>query len=211
MFEIVRTLNESDRKSDFIALAFLENRGIHHAAIIINFNNQLYQFHYTGADIDFGIVGSYDFFHKITETVDVDLTPAFYAYCRQIQKKAKPQYGYFYSGEYYDKNGIHFSEKSIGERMTCVGFCLNVLKGFLEEDYVNYQDWDERSHDSSPGYLIEYAKRHNLDINDISKSHRRITPLELLTSAFFAKVPILKSQIDSKIEQVKEYIFENIE
>jgi len=95
--------------------------------------------------------------------------------------------------------------------MTCVGFCLNVLKGFLEEDYINYQDWDESSHTSSPDYLIKYAKRYNLNIDDISKSHRRITPLELLTSAFFTNTPILKSSIDSKIEQAKEYIYKSLE
>lgn len=208
MFEIVRTLKESDRNNDFVALGFYDNQGINHATIIIKYNSLLYQFHFAGKEIDFSYV-CYDFFHKITDTINANLTPAFFAYCRHIKKKANPKYGYFYSGEFYDKDGTHFADKPIGERMTCVGFCLNVLKGFLEEDYIYYQDWDENSH-TELDYLINYAQRHNLKIEDISESHRRITPLELITSGFFINTPIKKSNIDSKIESVREYIYNNL-
>lgn len=208
MFEIIKTLQEGDRDCDFVALGFLENEGNNHATLIIKYNSELYQYHYTSREIDFSNV-SYDFFHKITETIQTSLVPAFYAHCREILKRANPQYGYFYSGEFYDRNGIHFSDKAVGERMTCVGFCLNVLKGFLEEDYIYYLDWDENSHDS-PDYLVKYANNHNLKIEDISLSHRRITPLELLTSAFFVDTPIKKTKIDSKKEEVKDYIYSNM-
>lgn len=207
MFEIVRTLKEADRNCDFVALGLGHTvDGGTHSTIIINYESTLYQFHFTGK-IEFCNV-CHDFFHKITDTINTKLTPSFYAYCRRIEKKANPIYGYFYSGEFYDKNGTHFADKPIGERMTCVGFCLNVLKGFLEEDYILYQDWDETSHNYS-GYLIKYAEKYNLNIEEISNSHRRITPLELITSAFFTNIPIKKLNIDSKIDQVQEYIYNN--
>ena len=207
MFEIVRTIKETDRNCNFTALGFLVYSEGTHAAIIINYESVLYQFHFTG-EIEFCNV-KHDFFHKITDTIDTRLIPSFYAYCRRVQKKANPQYGYFYSGEFYDEEGIHFSDKPIGERMTCVGFCLNVLKGFLEKDYIYFHDWDENTH-TAPDYLIKYAKKHNLNLEDISESHRRITPLELITSGFFTNIPIRKANIDSEIVQVKEYLYNSL-
>ena len=146
----------------------------------------------------------YEYFHKRTETIHKEEIPAFIAYCNSIKKNANPIYGYFYSGEYYDNKGIHFSEKSIGERMTCVGFCMNVLKGFLENDYLKYTDWDSSSH--STDYLLKYAEKYNLDVASIQESHRRISPIEILTSGFFHNIPISKIEIDSKLTEVKEYL-----
>ena len=80
------------------------------------------------------------YFHKTTLTIHPDEVPAFIVYCQQIKQKAKPIYGFFYSGEFYDKEGNYLMNKDLGERMTCVGFCLNVLKGFLEEDYIDYME-----------------------------------------------------------------------
>jgi len=80
------------------------------------------------------------YFHKTTLTIHPDEVPAFIVYCQQIKQKAKPIYGFFYSGEFYDKEGNYLMNKDLGERMTCVGFCLNVLKGFLEEDHIDYME-----------------------------------------------------------------------
>lgn len=125
MFEIVRTLEETDRNCDFVAIGYQGANFYTHAAIIIQLDSKLYQFHFTG-EVELIEVED-DFFHKITDTIDSKLIPSFYAYCRRIKKYAKPKFGFFYSGEYYNKTGEHFSNTNIGERMTCVGFCLNVL------------------------------------------------------------------------------------
>lgn len=45
-----------------------------------------------------------------------------------------------------------------------------------------------------------------LDINEIEISHRRISPLELLSSGYFSSIPITKEQIDSKIGSVEDYL-----
>lgn len=206
MFEIIKTLNEEDIKDDFVAIGNLidESKEPFHAALIIKYNSNLFEFHYTSKSIEFDSINN-DYFHKITKTIHQAEIPAFIAYCKSIKKNAKPIYGYFYGGEYYDNNGNHFSEKTTGERMTCVGFCLNVLKGFLEKDYIKYADWDSSSHNNED-YLEKYAEKHELDINDIQESHRRISPIEILTSAFFNNIPISKNEIETKLDEVKEYL-----
>jgi hypothetical protein len=205
MFEIINTLNEEDISENFVAIGNLinEDKEPYHAALIIKYNSNLLQYHYTGSEIELSDV-NFDYFHKKTKTIHKDEIPAFIAYCNSIMKNANPIYGYFYSGEYYDNKGVHFSKKAIGERMTCVGFCLNVLKGFLEKDYLNYIDWDSSTHSNE--YLLKYAEKHNLNVDDIQESHRRISPIEMLTSGFFYNIPISKIEIDGKLDQVKEYL-----
>ena len=203
-FEIVRSKVESDKISDFVALANLLNKAeSYHSAFVIQYERKLYEFHYTGTAIEFCEMNK-DYYHKITNTILPDEIPSFIAQCKNIEKIAKPQYGFFYSGESYDIYGNHLSETDLGERMTCVGFCLNVLKGFLEEDYLNYSDWTSESHDDE-SYLETFCANNGIEISKISNSHRRITPRECLISGFFDKLPISKAYIDSKKNDVDDH------
>lgn len=206
MFEIVRTLAESDKKINFVAIGYLPLKdGMSHASLIIQHQENLFEFHYTSMSIEIDNV-SRDYSHKISETIHPDEVAAFIAMCRNIKKKANPTYGYFYSGESYDINGIHQSSNDLGERMTCVGFCLNVLKGFLEEDYLKYTDWENDGYELYDGYLEKYCADNNVELDSVKAAHRRITPLELLTSAFFSNTPISKTHIDQKISEVEDFI-----
>lgn len=209
LFPIIRTRHESDRSGDFIALAnTIENLECNHAGFVISYNNELFVFHFTGI-IQLGPVDD-DYFHRITPTILPDEVPSFIAHCKHIHKTARPIYGYFYSGESYTLTGIHTSSTQLGQRMTCVGFCLNVLKGFLEDDYIIYQDWTEQSH-NEPGYLERYCDRHDLDIDNIRQSHRRISPIEFLVSAFFADTPITKAQIDSRVDLTNRFLRQKLQ
>ena len=122
----------------------------------------------------------------------------------KILKNANPNYGYFYSGESYNKDGVHLSNIDLGERMTCVGFCLNVMNGFLEENYLKFDEWSSDTH-TDPNYLTVFCKNHNLDELKIKSSHRRISPRECLISGHFDELPISKAQIDSKKNEVEEF------
>ncbi len=210
MFEIINTLTEVDIKNEFVAIgSYVDDNGIPaHSVLIIRYQNQNYQYHYPGIP---GVGFLFDnnipktCFHKITNTIDEKLIPSFIVMCRRIINKANPRYGFFYSGEYFDKDGNHFSDKAIGQTMTCSGFCINVLKGFLEKDYLVYEDWNTPSFPTTD-YLQNYALRYNLDIDKIAESHRRISPLELLCSGYFSLLPISKNQIDSKLFETQEYL-----
>lgn len=207
MFDIINTLTEEDIKENFVAIGTYidENKTPYHAVIVVKFDTVIEHIHYTGKEILFDNIYDETCFHKITDTIPTALIPSFIVMCNNVMKKANPSYGYFYSGEYYDQNGNHFSEKAIKERMTCSGFCLNLLKGYLEEDYLYYQEWEKSSYPSE-NYLKNYAKRNGLEIDDISESHRRISPLEMLCSAYFKNLPIRKFQIDSKKDETQEYL-----
>lgn len=208
MFPITKSLSESDRSSDYVALANLHvNHVPSHSAILIQHKQSRYLFHYTGYNIVYSNVDD-EYFHRVTDTIIPDEVPSFIAMCKNILRKANPKYGYFYSGESYDLTGNHLSEKDLGERMTCVGFCLNVLKGFLEEDYIEFADWTSKSH-KEDGYLERYCERHKLNIDAIKASHRRVAPRECLASAFFTNLPIRKVQIDEKVLELNGY-FKNL-
>ena len=207
MFDIINTLTENDVKNEYVAIgAYINSQKIPaHSVLVIKYNNTISQFHFTGKEILFDGIYNNTCFHKITETIKSELIPSFIMMCKRILKKANPRYGYFYSGEYYDSNGIHFSEKAISETMTCSGFCINVLKGFLEKDYIVYTDWDTTSFPTQD-YLESFANHFNIDKDKISESHRRISPLELLCSGYFSNLPIRKNDIDLKIEETSEYL-----
>lgn len=205
MFEVVRSKEVTDRITDFVAIGNLvdKNFNSYHSAFVIQHNNSLYEFHYTGREILFNLLEE-DYYHKITDTILPDEVPAFIALCLNVLKNAKPTYGYFYSGESYDINGHHKGDSDLGERMTCVGFCLNVLKGFLEEDYLRYEDWTAETVEDST-YLDDFCKKNNLEATKISNSVKRITPRESLTSCFFVALPIPKKGIDEKIIEVNRF------
>lgn len=208
MFDIINTLTEVDIKNDYVAIgSYIDpEKTPCHSVLIIKYNDSINHFHFTGKEILYDGTYNSNCFHKITETINPELIPSFIMMCRRIMKTANPRYGYFYSGEYYDTNGIHFSEKTISETMTCSGFCLNVLKGFLEKDYILYTEWNTTSHPAQD-YLESFANRFNIDKDKISESHRRISPLELLCSGYFSNLPIRKNEIDSKIDETSEYLF----
>lgn len=207
MFDIINTITEKDVKDNFVAIGtYIDVAKVaSHSVLIISFNDEIKHVHYDSTRLLYDDIYDDRCFHKITDTINPALIPSFIVMCKQVISKANPRYGYFYSGEYYDENGVHFSDKEISETMTCTGFCINILKGFLEEDYINYKEWQTPSYPTAD-YVSKYAKRYNLDINKISDSHRRISPLELLSSAYYSKLQIKKSEIDSKVDETEEYL-----
>lgn len=204
MPEIVRIQHISSIGTAFVAIGnLLSGTESTHSAFIIRYNSRISAFHFTGYSIDFEEMGR-DYYHIETPVIHKDEVPAFIALCLNIQKKANPLYGFFYSGESYDFEGNHRSDTDLGEVMTCAGFCLNVLKGFLEEDYIAYADWENIPYPNL-GYATRFCNENGLDINKIQPSHRRITPRECLISCMFDVLPIRKSQIDAAQQMVQDF------
>ena len=207
MFEVVRTLHEDDIKDDFVALAVqVTTQGDPwHSGFVISYNGEIYFYHFEVPGIKFETLTLEDCFHKITDVIDERLIPSFIVMCKRVLKTANPEYGYFYSGEYYDEYGNHFSKSKMDQIMTCTGFCLNILKGFKGVDYVKYKDWQTPDY-PYPEYVNVYADINNLNVDDIIEFHRRVSPLEILCSAYFKDLPISKLQIDTKSDEVETYL-----
>lgn len=192
------------KKGSFVALGYINSDSNQpHAAIIIKNENLKYQFHFLVKEIEFSPLKNIFFINK-TDTIDPDEIPAFIAYCINISKRANPKFGLFYSGDYFDNEGNHFGNKDVGERMTCVGFCLSTLKGFLESNYIFESDWTFNP--KHEGYFEDYCKENELDPLMVKSSFRRITPGEFLTSSYFSNLPIRKSDIDQKYPIVKSEV-----
>ena len=161
---------------------------------------------FTGSTVKFGLnVQAYR--HKIIRQIAPESVPAFYLMCRNVADEAAPTYKMFYAGQFYDRSGTFTGSAVTGQRMTCVGFCLSVLKGFFTEDYLDYSGWDHRTPEND-GYVENFCKKNQFDIDAVRAEHRRITPDELLASAYFDKRPISKSEIDSIIEKVRKALVE---
>jgi hypothetical protein len=185
-----------------------------HAAIFIRYNGESKLFHFTGRSVMIEDFFNPDeiYFHKNLAVIDPLLLPAFLAHCELVLEKAEPKFGYFYEGALYDHNGDFISPSSMPEYMTCVGFCLNVIKGFLsDQDYFNYSDWDINTLDET--YAEKFLEKVQLEnpgiaINDFKVNLRRILPIEYLCGAFSTTLPVEKAFTDG-IRQDVERAYES--
>jgi hypothetical protein len=197
---------------NFVGIAtYIDDTGYaYHSGLIIKYEDKALLFHYTSVE-----VATITLPHRgqkiVCKNLDFiieDEVRAFYVHCSQIQQNAKPSFGFFYAGDYYDKNGNYFSASSMQEYMTCVGFCISVVTGYIEgHDYFVHDDWDEGAytdiHFESPEdyfevFLAQVKKGNpNVEIDEklFRKNLRRITPTEYTASGFVSKPPIRKAQL----------------
>ena len=102
---------------------------IPHAGIFIRHNGESKLFHYTGTEILLeDINNGENYFLKQIYFIEPFLTSSFLLHCQTVKKEAKPQYGHFVVGGFYDEDGHYIDDSGKGEYMTCVGFCLNFIK-----------------------------------------------------------------------------------
>jgi hypothetical protein len=202
-----------DLPENMVGAAIVNNPdGTQHAAIFIRYNSESKLFHFTGKSVMIQDFFNPDeiYFHKIFDIIDPILLPAFLAQCELILEKAQPRFGYFYEGALYDQAGDFISPTTSPEYMTCVGFCLNVIKGFLsDQDYFSYIDWDSSTLDETyVEQFLERVKQENpdIEINDFKANLRRILPLEYLSGAFSSEIPVTKTFIDGiKTDVINAY------
>lgn len=202
---------------NFVALSVTINDlgQAHHSGIIIKYNNIAYYFHYDKSNVllkEVDLKKADGVFHKKLEIIDEQLIASFLSHCRIIEKTASPQYGYFYGGSYFE-NGIYHSNSKTPQLMTCVGFCINVITGFIEEkNYIEFADWQPVSDDAEKwfnDFVIELEKKYpNVDILQLKKEFRRIKPSELISSGYFNNLPIRKIQTD-QVKPVIEQVFKS--
>ena len=213
---------------DFVAAAVAVDRNgnAYHAGLVISYKGQVCVFHYTGSSIVLQPVPEDDWYlHKHLDFIHEEDVPAFVIHCQSIKKDANPKYGYYFGGDYY-VDGKYFSETEASEIMTCAGFCLNVLLGFIEADeYLAVEDWDANDPDTrytvyvhgQPEHLtadeyIEYyvnavKKIYQPDeLAVLKKNLRRIYPIQYLASAFMENLPIRKSEIDQNVENIQKIL-----
>lgn len=206
--------DSSDLPSHFVAAAVQidHTSGVAiHAGIIINKDDRRFLFHYTGSKVELVDVPNNEwYFHKDLIIISNKLTSSFLAHCTLVKKNAKPEYGFLFAG-YYNTKGKYCSPEGVPEYTTCVGFCLNVLSIFTEEDeYLSLNDWDSTSmNESYKDFTLKNIARLYPDIKEsnLNPYLKRILPDEYLASAFDTNPPVKKAFIDNIIEDVREALF----
>lgn len=214
-------LDNTILKNDFVSIAVqVDGDGnCYHSALLFGNEGDHYLFHFDSKSVllESPIPNMDDwYFFKELEFINPLLTSLFLSHCRQIIASAKPFFGFLFDGSYY-KDGKYFTESGISEITTCVGFCLKVLDGFRygTDNYMEVDDWDETSleifktqHTAFYEHMIAKIEAINPDKDYNYKKNylKRITPIELTTSAFVKKRPVRKNDIDPIVSDVNDII-----
>ena len=190
----------------------IENGEVSHSGLFIRYLATNHFFHFDSKkvlliEIPIGI--DYCFFKQLDFIPD-ELIPSIYNYFKIVEKTANPTYGYFYTGSFYDSSSYEFiDEHSMPEIMSCVGFCLNVLKTILRQnDFIKYIDWHFHNGITEDDVLRYFEKSvknfPNIDLAEFTKHVRRILPIEYYTAGFSHTIPVEKSFTDLYIKDVKK-------
>lgn len=183
-----------------------------HAGIVVIENDTRKLFHYTGTHVELVNIDTYAHcYFKSLYFVKSALIPSFLSYCEIVLVEARPQYGFFYSGSLYDMEGNFKAPGDFPEYMTCVGFCLNVLQGFLPDDnLIDYEGWDGTTLNLPESYVnrhISEVHQQNpgILIDDILRNLRRIYPIDYFAGSFSTDIPITKHYTDTIVPQLLGY------
>lgn len=203
--EIEKRISKSfdyDLQSNFVAAAIKYNfikSYAEHAGLAICLDGELYIYHYTGAKIKLDKLDPEKWFIESKfDFIEEEEVESFYIHCETIMKDADPTYGFFYNGEYFDSEGKYCAENTRYQFMSCVGFCISVLTGAIENDnFILHDEW-EMSDSDKDAYFQEHMES-LLDTSGIKdrsyfkNNQRRIYPIEYFVSSF---VPIPARKID---------------
>lgn len=184
------------------ALVIDTDGNLSHAGIVVTYNGTKRIIHFNPPNILFDEIDCYTLFFKELKFIEPELIPSFLAHCEMLEKTVKPKYFYFYANSKYDEKGSFVSDGDLPEYMTCVGFCLNVIRHFLiDAEFIEYTDWDITTLEDVPEeYIIRKINQifllyPDIDKNEIMSNIRRILPIDYLSAAFI-KVVVRKEQVD---------------
>ena len=218
---------------DFVAIGS-ETRSINnntrvicnHSFLLICLEKQLFKFHYTGEVVlleEVEIENLEGYYFNILRIIHELQVSTFKGFCEDLLNLVHPIYGFVFNDSFYsiDENKNFFLNNAIHDITTCSGFCVKVIRGFLinNPEYLRISDWDINSFlNAPPGYrdymnqvLINFAILNGL--NDLDQlialgELKRITPIELLISAYYTDLPIIKESIDWLLDTIDTKIQE---
>ncbi len=174
-----------------------------HAAIFVVKGEEKSVFHFDAVNLLESKLGECrGFLFKEFSSILPKEAGAFLVCCREAINNSAPGYNYYYNGGYFTRDGQFVGiDGEPSYHMTCVGFCLGVLKGWFEgEDYIAYEDWQASNTLSADKIAEELAKLKYIyggfSDEELAENIRRIKPIEYLASAFFNNHPIHKSETD---------------
>ncbi len=214
--ESLLRLSDCEIHEDFIAFCVdVDSNGIAtHSGIIICYDEKLHLFHFDSTvhldDLDINNIPDNLYIKKIT-IFGNERVLAFKAYCEILEVEVSPLYGFVFANSFYNIDGMYYSDSNLPDITTCVGFCINVIRGFLynNDKYIEVNDWNSSTIDTLPvdfqfwldsidDQLRLISENINVEMMEGVRNNyfKRIRPSELASSAFFERLPIRKNNVD---------------
>lgn len=187
-----------------------------HSGLLVGVDNEYYLFHYTSKEVllENPVPKDEWYFCKELEIIDgEEYSLNFLAHCQTILQEEAPNYGFWFDGSYYDGNGRYFTNGKAKNYTTCVGFCIKVISGFIQnhDEYFVLSDWDvstmsnmlENNQEYFHKFFLRFSENNpGITADDFKQSFKRITPLEYTGSAFLKKMPVRKADLEGITESV---------
>ncbi len=208
-----------DLPENLVGAAVLINKEAtaYHAAIFVRYRGNSKILHFTGTrilfeDVERALSKNHVYIFKYINFVSPILLPSFYNNCNKIEKYTKATYGFHIepNAEFTDEGNFN-TPNGFPPFMTCVGFCLYFIRGFIRRDLFYYDDWDINTiEDAPPEPLAAFFNEVTKVIPDeqydeFIKNIRRIKPVEYLAAAYSRTIPIRKIFTDPtsrKLERI---------
>jgi hypothetical protein len=208
--ENLTLLSECDNSQDFVAIAIKVEGGLgYHSGLVICLDEQFYFFHYTGREVLMESLEQFptDLYIKKLTIFEPSKVEYIKAFCEILQEEAHPRYGWIFTDSFYNGDGSYYSDEGLPDITTCVGFCINVIRGVLynNEVYISTDDWDDSSFgEYQHGFMNmiteQLARLEEIDPDRLEAitqgTFKRIMPSELTSSGFCEELPIRKINVD---------------
>lgn len=196
-----------------------------HSGLVLCYEGEKLFFHFTAEEVLLEDVteNANDIYFKKLELFPDIYLPYIRAHFDLLLETVNPEYGFVFTDSFYNEFGTYISDiDDLPDFCTCVGFCINVIRSLLlnNSKYIEIDDWKSESLDKVNESFIDYVDNYLKLVSNFkpekleevkAATYKRITPLELLTSGFFAKpnkIPVRKSSIDPKISSVRNILRE---
>lgn len=223
--ELLR-FDDHDLEDEFLGVAVVLNDlgNPKHSGLVLCFEGEKLFFHFTGSDVLLEDVAdeTTDIYYKKLELFPDSYLTYIRSHFDLLVETVNPLYGFVFTDSYYDDSGIYVSDvENLPDFCTCVGFCINVIRSLFlrpSSKYIEINDWTSESLDRISEIYIEYVNKYLELVSDLNpqilskvkeNNYKRITPVELLISGFFAqakKLPIRKVDIDPHVMESRKIL-----
>ena len=213
-----------DLDEEFFGVAVsLNDNGIpQHSGVVICYEGEKLFFHFNGKVLLENVTEEVtDIYYKKLELFPETYLPYIRAYFDILLNTVDPLYGFVFTDSYYNDDGTYVSDvDGLPDFCTCVGFCINVIRGlFLKQTkYLETTDWTDDSLQQVADFFIEQVDNYLTAVEKFEpeklekvkkSSYKRILSVELLLSGFFAKpkkLPVRKADISPKILDTRKIL-----
>lgn len=192
-----------------------------HSGILICVNGDMNFFHWDQKNIVLekleGYKGAGNIYHRKLNFLPTS-SPILFAMLARFRKIAlNTRLAYSMIAESdakYNERGIFESATGLPELSSCVGFCINVLRGFLVKTrvFIDIEDWSLmpiEGHENTLRWMQEAKELYpNLSEEIYRRNHRRIKVHDLALAAYAkpGELPVRKKFIEDRQPYFDDYV-----